>query len=96
MKRAHDHDLIRQMADGCQSSLSHFYDRHVPFVYAFILRMGNEESQAEQLTMEVFWQVWNRAAQFEIRSMTAQQWLCRILYEQTILKNRHTEWAEHI
>jgi RNA polymerase sigma-70 factor, ECF subfamily len=67
--------LIAQAAQGDQSALAKLYDCTSAHVYGFIYKiLGNREA-AEEVTLDVYTQVWRRAYSFDESRGTPVGWL---------------------
>ena len=66
-----DNMLLESIADGGRSAMHIFYSRHNLRVYRFVLRIVRNATLAEDLTSQVFLDVWRTARQFERRSAPA-------------------------
>jgi RNA polymerase sigma-70 factor (ECF subfamily) len=66
-----DEQLIGQIAAGDRRALGLLYGRHHVRVYRFLLRLSNNAANAEDLTSDVFLEVWKQAARFEGRSQVS-------------------------
>jgi DNA-directed RNA polymerase specialized sigma24 family protein len=76
-----DEALVQLIAGGDKKALQVLYARHNVRVYRFILRFLNDESSAEDLVSEVFFDVWRQADRFESRSQVST-WLMAIRAQQ--------------
>jgi RNA polymerase sigma-70 factor, ECF subfamily len=72
-----DEMLLDSITDGDRSAMHVLYARHHVRVYRFILRMVRDAATAEDLTSQVFLDVWRTASQFERRSQVST-WLLSI------------------
>jgi RNA polymerase sigma-70 factor, ECF subfamily len=72
-----DEMLLESIADGDRTGMHILYSRHNVRVYRFILRIVRDVSIAEDLTSQVFLDVWRTARQFEGRSQVST-WLLSI------------------
>jgi RNA polymerase sigma-70 factor, ECF subfamily len=72
-----DEMLLESIADGGRTAMHILYARHNVRVYRFILRMVRDATMAEDLTSQVFLDVWRTANQFEGRSQVST-WLLSI------------------
>src|SRR6201993_1042889 len=87
-----DEMLLESIADGGRTAMHILYARHNVRVYRFILRMVRDATMAEDLTSQVFLDVWRTANQFEGRSQVST-WLLSIARFKalTALRNRKHE-----
>ena len=72
-----DNMLLESIVDGGRSAMHIFYSRHNLRVYRFVLRIVRNATLAEDLTSQVFLDVWRTARQFERRSQVST-WLLSI------------------
>jgi len=70
--------LLKRIAARDVSALEEFYDRHHRFVYALVLRIVNEPNQAEEVVLEIFWQIWQQADHFSPGRLRATTWLTMV------------------
>ena len=69
--------LVERAAAGDRLAMQILYARHHVRVYRFALRFVNDAAAAEDLTSEVFLEVWKHAGRFEGRSQVSS-WLLSI------------------
>ncbi|MGH7909076.1 MAG: sigma-70 family RNA polymerase sigma factor [Thermodesulfobacteriota bacterium] len=67
--------LLSQIANGSESSLSEFYDSTSRYVYGLAFRILADVAEAEEVTIDVFMQVWNKAAEYNPERSTPLTWL---------------------
>lgn len=72
-----DEILIERIATGDRLAMQLLFARHHVKVYRFVLRIVRNESTAEDVTSDVFLDVWRQANRFEARS-AASTWLLSI------------------
>jgi RNA polymerase sigma-70 factor, ECF subfamily len=77
-------------------SMRVLFARHHTRVYRFVLRLAGDETIAEDVVSEVFYEVWRQAARFEARSQVST-WLLAIARYRTLtaLKRRHDARLEN-
>ena len=87
-----DEALVQLIATGDKKALQVLFARHNVRVFRFILRFLGDESAAEDLVSEVFFDVWRQADRFESRSQVST-WLLAIARNKalTVLRRRTTE-----
>jgi RNA polymerase sigma-70 factor, ECF subfamily len=67
--------LVRAIAAGDQVALHSLYERSHRLVFTLILRMTCSRETADELTLEVFHQVWRRAYRYDPSDGTVLGWL---------------------
>ncbi len=88
-----DEDLIMQIATGDRLALEALYVRHRVKLYRFLLRLANNETAAEDIVSDVFFDVWQQAGRFEARS-TASTWLFAIARFKALSAKREHQHLE--
>ncbi len=58
-------------------SLEHLYEQHARFIYRFLLSRCHDESIAEELTQETFYQAYRSLKSYD-RTCRMSTWLCGI------------------
>src|SRR5262245_41357876 len=72
-----DEALLARMAAGDRLAIQVLFARHHVRVYRFVSRLVGNAAVAEELTNEVFLDVWRQAGRFEGRS-TVSTWMLAI------------------
>lgn len=67
--------LVRAMAAGDQRALRALYERTHRLVFTFLARLLNDCRSAEELTMDTFYAVWCRSAQYDPTGGTVLGWI---------------------
>lgn len=67
--------LVRSIADRDQSALYALYDRAHRIVFTLAMRIINNRETAEEITLDVFHDVWRRAADYEPANGTVVGWI---------------------
>ncbi|MFO0700286.1 MAG: sigma-70 family RNA polymerase sigma factor [Nitrospira sp.] len=67
--------LITQTAQGDQAALATLYDRSSPQVYGLIFKILGQREAAEEVTLDVYTQVWKQAHTFDETRGTPGGWL---------------------
>ncbi len=73
-----DAALLARMGTGDERALGTFYDRWEGAVRAMVLRIVHEQTEADDVVEEVFWQAWRQAARFESARGSGGTWLLTI------------------
>jgi RNA polymerase sigma-70 factor (ECF subfamily) len=67
--------LIHRIAHGDQQALGTFYDTTSSLVYGLALRIVGNAAAAEDVTLDVYMQVWRQAAVYNAQRGTPTAWL---------------------
>lgn len=67
--------LVRAVATGDEAALHALYDRAHRPVYTLIVRITANRETAEELTMDVFHDVWRRASHYDPANGTVLGWI---------------------
>jgi RNA polymerase sigma-70 factor (ECF subfamily) len=91
-----DRTLITRIAGQDQAALRALLGRHQLRVYRFVLRIVRREAVAEEVTNEVFLEVWKHAGNYEGRSSVGT-WLLSVAHNRAVSalrKRREESWDE--
>lgn len=88
-----DTELIGRIAKQDQTAIEVLFGRYQVRVFRFVLRLVRSEAVAEELTNEVFMEVWRNAARFEGRS-SLSSWMLGIAHNRAISSLRKRREAE--
>jgi RNA polymerase sigma-70 factor, ECF subfamily len=83
-----DEALLRLIRTKDIQAYERLYDRHAQVVYNLVMRIVRDSSAAEELLQEIFWQVWQKAEQYE-GSGAVGAWLYRVA------RNRALDYLRH-
>jgi RNA polymerase sigma-70 factor (ECF subfamily) len=67
--------LVRSMAAGDQRALHALYERTNRIVFTLIVRITNNRETAEELTLDVFHDVWRRASTYDAGGGSVVGWI---------------------
>lgn len=70
--------LLARIAGGDCAAFAEFYDRHSARVYGLVIKLLKNAREADDVLQETFWQVWNRAPQFDARRGSPLAWVMLI------------------
>jgi RNA polymerase sigma-70 factor, ECF subfamily len=71
-------ELIRRMALRDARALEEFYDRYNRLVFGLVLRIIRVREDAEDVMVDVFWQVWQQSARYDASRGKPVAWLLTI------------------
>jgi RNA polymerase sigma-70 factor (ECF subfamily) len=78
--------LITRIAKGEEPALAQLYDDTSRLVYGLVLRIVREPSTAEEVTLEVYMQVWRTATSYDTSRGSVTAWLA------TAARSRALDW----
>jgi RNA polymerase sigma-70 factor (ECF subfamily) len=81
---ADDAALLTGVRSGDQDAMGRFYDRYSSLVYSVALRVLRDTAQAEDVTQEVFIQIWRNPASFVSGRGSLGAWLVVIARNRSI------------
>lgn len=86
---------LRRIAEGDQSALAALYDESSRLVYATALRILQGPDDAEEVTMDVYMQVWRGAKDYRDQRGSVAAWLVMLARSRAIdrLRSRDPEPA---
>ena len=93
---ATDRQLLVRVTGQDQTALRALYARYQTRVFRFLVRLVRQDAIAEELTNEVFLEVWRHAASFEGKA-SVSTWLLSIAHHRAVsaLRRRREEsWDE--
>lgn len=73
-----DNALIRRIKQKDETALSLLYDRYNRLVYSVVWQTIGNTSLAEEITLDVFWRVWDKAEQYDSERAQVNTWLTSI------------------
>ncbi|MGB8861537.1 MAG: ECF RNA polymerase sigma factor SigK [Ilumatobacteraceae bacterium] len=76
--------LLRRAGRGDQAAFAELYDALSPLVYGVVLKVVRDPSQAEEVTQEVFVELWRLAARFDGSKGSAKSWAATLAHRRAI------------
>ncbi len=84
-------DLLLRVAKGDEASFADFYDRTSATVHGLARRVVRDPARAEEVTQEVYLQVWRTAGRFEPARGSARSWLLTLAHRRSVDVVRHDQ-----
>ena len=97
LRLVHSHEgadidvLVGRVARGDAQAFDHLYDEISAAVYGLATRVVRDPSRAEDVTQEVFLDVWRKAARFDRRQGKARTWIMTIAHRRAVDAVRRSE-----
>lgn len=85
---ATDEMLIRRCSDGDETALNPLYQRYKSSIISYLYRLTHSRVEAEDLTEETFFRVWQKSALFNVNKGSFKTWLFRLATHLAINKLR--------
>jgi RNA polymerase sigma-70 factor, ECF subfamily len=83
--------LMRQVARGDSEAFETLYDELSPAVYGLARRVVRDPARAEDVTQEVFLDVWRKATRFDVERGKAKTWVMTIAHRRAVDAVRRSE-----
>jgi RNA polymerase sigma-70 factor (ECF subfamily) len=73
-----DAALMRGIFQQNAGALERLYDRHSPRVFAFCLRSLSDRGEAEELVLDIFWELWRRPERYDAARSSPWTYLMQV------------------
>jgi len=87
--------LLTQVGHGDEAALGQLYDQMGSAVFGLARRIIRDPSRAEEVTQEVFVQVWQSATRFDASRGSARSWLLTLAHRRAVDAVRHDQAASN-
>jgi len=84
-------DLLVRAANGDKNAFAEFYDDTSRRVFAIVLRVLRDPAQSEEVTQDVYLEVWQTAARYEPTQAGAVGWILTIAHRRAIDRVRSSQ-----
>lgn len=88
--------LVQAIADGDQVALHAIYEQTHRLVYTLIFRITNNRETAEELTVDVFYDVWRRAASYDAAGGSVVGWIMNQARSRAIDRLRYDQRKKRV
>lgn len=86
--------VVKVAREADKAAFTELFDHFAPRVKAYLMRLGAQAGQAEDLTQDVMVTVWRKAALFDDRQASAATWIFTIARNRRIDAIRRTRRPE--
>ncbi len=84
---------MTRVARGDAEAFSELYDQTSSMVYGLALRVVRSEAMAEEVTQEVFLQVWRQASGFDAQRGSVKSWMATLAHRRAVDVVRRSQSA---
>lgn len=84
-------DMARIAKEQCRTSFASLFDYFAPRIKSYMLQLGADPAQAEDLAQEVMVTVWRKAGQYDPDKASVSTWIFRIARNRRIDAHRRTQ-----
>ena len=88
--------LVQAIAAGDQTALRVLYERSHRIAFTLIMRITNNRQTAEELTLDVYFEVWQRAAQYDAVNGPVLGWILNQARSRAIDRLRHDQRRKRV
>jgi RNA polymerase sigma-70 factor (ECF subfamily) len=84
-----DNTLIRLVANSDSEALGELYDRYKTLVFSLAVNIVGSHETAEDITLDVFTKIWEKADTYRPEKASVRRWICSITRYRSIDMLRH-------
>jgi RNA polymerase sigma-70 factor (ECF subfamily) len=85
--------LLALVADGDEPAFAELYRRVAPAVFGLVTKVVRDPAQAEEVTQEVFVELWRTSPRFDPARGTARSWIMTCAHRRAVDRVRSAERA---
>lgn len=85
--------LLTRCARGDERAFAQVYDATAPRVHAVVLRVVRDRAQAEEVTQEVYLEVWRTCTRYDERRGSVLAWMLTMAHRRAVDRVRSAESA---
>ena len=84
-------DLLQRVATGDREAFARLYDRTAPRVFGLVKRLLRDHSQSEEVTQEVFLEIWQTATRYDTSKGGAIAWMLTMTHRRAVDRVRASQ-----
>jgi len=83
--------LLERVAEGNREAFSDLYDEMAPRVLGLVKRLLRDHSQSEEVTQEIFLEIWQTASRFDPTKGGAATWILTMTHRRAVDRVRASQ-----
>lgn len=83
--------LLRNVAEGDRAAFAELYDRISNRVLGLVIRLLRDRAQSEEVTQEVFLEIWQSAARFDANRGSGMAWVLTMTHRRAVDRIRASQ-----
>jgi len=84
-------ELLTRVAGGDQLAFAELYDQTAPRVLGLVRRLLKDHAQSEEVTQEVFLEIWQTATRFDTARGSASSWMLTMAHRRAVDRVRASQ-----
>jgi RNA polymerase sigma-70 factor, ECF subfamily len=84
-------DLLGQVAEGDRVAFGHLYDQCSGRVFGLVRRLLKDSAQSEEVTQEIFLEVWQNAKRYDEAKGSAATWILTMAHRRAVDRIRSSQ-----
>jgi RNA polymerase sigma-70 factor (ECF subfamily) len=84
-------ELLALVAQGDQNAFSSLYDQMAPRVLGLVRRLLRDHSQSEEVTQEIFLEIWQNATRYDAKKGGASTWIMTMAHRRAVDRVRASQ-----
>lgn len=84
-------DLLGLVAQGDQRAFAELYDRAAPRVFGLVKRLLRDHAQSEEVTQEIFLEIWQSAPKYDHSKGSAVAWMLTMAHRRAVDRVRASQ-----
>jgi len=84
-------DLLARVASGDKDAFGELYDRSAPRVLGLVRRLLRDSAQSEEVTQEIFLEVWQNAKRYDSSKGSAITWILTMSHRRAVDRIRSSQ-----
>jgi RNA polymerase sigma-70 factor (ECF subfamily) len=84
-------DLLARVAEGDQGAFSELYDQTSARVLGLVRRLLKDHAQSEEVTQEIFLEVWQNAKRYDAAKGSATTWILTMAHRRAVDRIRSSQ-----